>query len=299
MLTTTEQSQIVDSAKKALEPFKSEIVGHEKMHQELSMLQDKIKALENKLKQTSCVGFDTRSMSVVSKKEDKSPLNRSHENAYQSADTSRISRTPIIPSKRSGLSCEKAAKAHTHSNSNAKPPLEISHRNYSLAGIPSAPAKSSPKQIKTFSRTKLDYGLKSAKKDENKENMRTHNDSVQQMSSAKKRVARNESRTKIADESPKEELLKLLLQKKEKEVDKWKKKYETLKETDDKLQQEHKQLAENYKASETIRKQQRKRIHELEKKTKKVHKQVEIQAEMQRPKTSSCISVNVKKKLHK
>ncbi len=271
---------------------KDEFVCHDKMKQELSLLQQKIMSLESKLKQSSCIGLDSRTLTAVptAKKADVVPeqpsshIIRERPNpCNRSVSSVRGTQTPMVHSK---AYCNESPKSqcHTHTNSVSKPQHSFSVARASVTSLPSGPIRSTPSKLlakrsgTAARKSRVDTTItKSVRKErsrmEDKENIRAQ----------PSHIKRGPVKPAAADLA-------------KKDSDNWRRKYEKLKEKNEKLAEDYEELLENYKASEEVRKQQRRRIRELE---KQQHVKPSASIEAVASSTSCGFSVNVRKKVHK
>lgn len=286
------QDAVTDDQLKATPTPKDEFIGRDKMHYELSLLQQKIMALEGKLKQSSCIGLDSRRISTSTlvnqvapmecpRKEPGSQATPTKPNdsvisyalndprCSHSMSCSKVSQTPLFHySKAEGKMSQssmledspKSALFHSHTNSIVKSTTTTTKPARCLTAARPCRARSSLSNDIPIEITKPSVNNKlkcrhnsvikgsticarSKKASENKENRRQES-SISRPGNAlknhKKKSNNNESEG-------------------------WKRKYETLRSEHEKLREEHEELLEKYQASEVVRKQQRKKIRELEK----------------------------------
>jgi len=329
-------------------------VEHDKMYAELGMLQEKIVALEAKLKSSNCIGLDYRTdaMNIIEKYEKNEPNNDkicSLNNSYclpqpkalantEEIKNQRFSKTPITNTRYNNLGSEKNNENsnlkyekpfHTHTNSTYKDIHEKLRNNRSFSNLPKEISKESPaknliKSIhKEISATKLTEKTqnfltrKSAEKPktsipskkpisqisqksdkENSENCNNQSSLLKATAASELKKVKNPSKTQL-----KPKTAHPVKQNSPKNANEnWKQKYEKLKAQNEKLQTDFHELAENYKMSEQLRKQQRKHIRELEKKLKAVTTVSQINSSVNESleiKPAPQISVNIKKKSNK
>lgn len=256
------------------QPITESLLGQDKMKKELGMLQEKINSLEQKLKKTNCIGFDPSCFLKPI------PLNNEHQKEEHTLlkrqDKENVGK--IIPrsvsTKKLSASIDTSIKYQASFRESLATfnGVPSSEKNQVLNTSVQATAKKVPGLIKANRRNCTKSAVKANKENKAPSNLTSsRRNSV--TSNPLKPLDKKFDQTKMEKiynaESNKDlkQMLEEERQKKEmfrKEADKWKKRCEKLQQNEKQMKNDYAELEENYKSSEEIRKQQRKKIRELE-----------------------------------